>query len=63
MAGAALRFGDFTSGHFIGNIGAAERRFFMTARGGNIEPFVRFDKISIDTVAAGGIDNAQIEQG
>ncbi len=62
FTGAALGFGDFARGHFVGNFSAAQGGFFVATDGGKIEPLVCLDQIAGNAVTAGGIDNAQIEE-
>jgi len=61
-AGTALRFRDFARRHFSGNLAAAMRRVLVPLRGGEIEPFMRFDHVAGHAMAAGGKGAAQFEQ-
>jgi hypothetical protein len=48
----ALGFRDFAGGHIFGDFGAAFLAAFISAKRGEIEPFMRLDQINIDPVAA-----------
>ena len=59
-AGLALCFGDFAGGHFLGNFGAAGLAFLAACERGEIEPFMRLDKIDLPA-RAGGIGDPEFE--
>jgi hypothetical protein len=59
-AGLALRFGDFSRGHLEGDFGAAGLAAGVSRQRGEVEPFVRLDKVDGDAAAAGRVGHAKL---
>ena len=57
----ALGLGNLAGGHFLGDLRAHRLAFLATAQGGQVEPFMRFDKIDRHAARATAIGDAQIE--